>query len=505
MTKKHAGGSIFRKKGFWIILIVLALIAGGGYAYYALLYKPGQESPEPVIATTQVSQGDVVISVSGSGTLVAASEATLGFEASGYLEEVYVTVGDRVKEGDVLAKMETDELELAIIEADAKVRLAQIDLDDTLKGPTDAELASAEAAIKNAEVALQVAQLTYESTLNSDLDAAVRAYYLDYLWHSEKYLDAQQAYAAGRISQSEYENALNKWRESEARLGEALKDKDLEHLSAANDIDQARHNLYQAMERLDDLKSGATEDEVRAAELGLEQAQLALDDARADLEAATLCAPFDGTVTEVTALPGEYIGKSSFITLAALDEPLLQFWVEESDMSGVVVGYRVEITFESLPDEVFSGEVIQVDPTLTTVGRTLAVQAWASIDTTSYAGDLLGGMNAEVEVVSAESRDTLLVPLQALRELGEDQYAVFVVQPDGEMVLRPVEVGLQDYVNVEIISGLELGETISTGIKESTGTSVSVDDQQMPGDAGTRMLEGGGGMPGGGGPPPGGP
>jgi HlyD family secretion protein len=504
MTKKRVRGSMFRKKGFWIILIVLALVAGGGYAYYALLYKPGQESPEPVIATTQVSQGDVVISVSGSGTLVAASEATLGFEVSGYLEEVYVAVGERVKEGDVLAQMETNELELSIIEADARVRLAQIDLDNTLKGPTDVELASAEAAIKSAETALQVAQLTYESTLNSDLDAAVRAYYLDYLWRSEKYLDAQQAYAAGRISQSEYENALNKWRESEARLDQALKDKDLEHLSAANDVDQARNNLYQAIERLDDLKSGATEDEIRAAELGLEQAELALDDAHADLEAATLRAPFDGTVTEVTALPGEYIGKSSFITLAALDEPLLQFWVEESDMSGVVVGNRVEIIFESLPDEVFSGEVVQVDPTLTTVDRTLAVQAWASIDTTSYSGDLLGGMNADVEVISAEARDALTVPLQALRELGEDSYAVFVVLPDGDLEMRLVKVGLQDLVNAEILSGLQVGETVSTGIAESAGASVSADEQRMPGDAGTRMLEGGGGMPGGGG-PPGGP
>jgi HlyD family secretion protein len=503
MTKKHTKGSVFHKKAFWIILIVLALAAGGGYAYYAFVYRPGQASPEPVITTTQVRQGDVVISVSGSGTLVATSEATLGFEKSGYLEEVYVTVGDRVEEGDVLATMETDELELAIIEAETRVRLAQIDLDNTLAGPTEAELASAEAAIKNAQAALQVAQLSYESDLNSDLDSTASAHYLNYLWRSEKYLAAQQAYDAGEISQSEYEAAVNKWRQAEADLDEALKDADLEQLGAANDVDQARNDVYQAMERLDELQSGATEEESTEAKLALEQAELALEDARADLEAATLRAPFAGTVTEVTALPGEYIGKSSFITLAALDEPQLQFWVEESDLSGVVAGYPVEIVFESLPDETFTGEVIQVDPTLVTVDRTLAVQALSSIDTMSYAGDLLGGMNAEIDVISAESRDTLLVPLQALRELGEDQYAVFVVQPDGELEMRPVEVGLQDLVNAEILSGLERSETVSTGIAESTGMAVSLDEQEMPRGPGTMILEGGGG-PGGGG-PPGGP
>jgi HlyD family secretion protein len=489
---------MFRKKAFWIILIVLILAAGGGYAYYALVYKPGQTPSEPTITTTQVRQGDVVISVSGSGTLVPTSEATLGFETSGYLKEVYVAVGDRVKEGDVLAKMETDELELAIIEADTRVRLAQIDLDNTLAGSTDAELASAEATIKNAQAALQVAQISYDSDLNSDLDSASSAYYLNYLWRSQKYLAAQESYAAGKISQREYEEAVNKWRQAEADLNDAMKDADLEQLSAANDVDQARNNVYQAMERLDSLQSGATEEEIRTAELALDQANLALDDARADLEAATLRAPFDGTVTEVTALPGEYIGKSSFITLAALDKPLLEFWVEESDMSDVVVGNQVEISFEALPDETFSGAVIQVNPTLVTVDRTLAVQAFASIESSSYSGDLLGGMNAEVDVISAEARDALIVPLQALRELGDDKYAVFVVNSDGELEMRPVEVGLKDLVNAEIVSGLEVGETVSTGIAESTETGVSTDEQQMPGGAGTRLLEGGGGGPPGG-------
>jgi membrane fusion protein (multidrug efflux system) len=205
-------------------------------------------------------------------------------------------------------------------------------------------------------------------------------------------------------------------------------------------------------------------------------------------------------VVDVAAIPGERVGTAAIITLADLEEALLCFWVEESDMSGVAVGNRVEIIFEALPDDTFTGEVIRVDPALVTVDGTLAVQAWASIDLSPHRGLLPGGMNAEVEVISAESRDTLLVPVQALRELGPDQYAVFVVQADGEMVLRPVEVGLMDFVNAEILSGLEVGEVVSVGVEESTEASVPSDEPGMPMPGVFGPLEGGG--PGG---PPGGP
>jgi multidrug efflux pump subunit AcrA (membrane-fusion protein) len=75
-----------------------------------------------------------------------------------------------------------------------------------------------------------------------------------------------------------------------------------------------------------------------------------------------------------------------------------------------------------------------------------------------------------------------------LRELGPDQYAVFVVQPDGELVLRPVEVGLQDFINAEILSGLELGEVVSTGVEEDSGTGVPSQEEMMPPGPGGGMI-----------------
>jgi HlyD family secretion protein len=480
---------MFRKNAFWIGLIVLlALAGGGGYVYYSRVYLPSQAGVEQTITTAQVHRGDLVVSVSGSGALSPASEIDLGFETGGYLDEVLVAVGDRVQEGDVLARLETDDLELAVAKADIKAREAQLDLADASEGATDTELADARAAVQSAQTLLAVARYTYDTAQNSDLDAAGRAYLIKFQWSVDQYYTLENG---NNVSEDRLEEAWSDWASTEYDLNKALRQAEMEGLDAWNQVDQAQNRVYQAQENLELLQSGPTTDTIMRAELKADQAALALDDARDDLEVAQLRAPFAGTVVDVTAIPGEYVGTASFITLADLEEPVLQFWVEESDMSGVAVGDRVEIIFEALPDDTFSGEVIRVNPALVKVDGTLAVHAWASADMASHPANLLGGMNAEVEVISAESRDTLLVPLQALRELGSDQYAVFVVQPDGEMVLRPVKVGLQDFVNAEIVSGLELGEIVSTGVEESMETDVPSGEEMMPpGGPGMRMFGG---------------
>jgi multidrug efflux pump subunit AcrA (membrane-fusion protein) len=75
-------------------------------------------------------------------------------------------------------------------------------------------------------------------------------------------------------------------------------------------------------------------------------------------------------------------------------------------------------------------------------------------------------MNAAVDIVGGRAENAILIPVEALRELGPGEFAVFVLQ-DGEPRLRPVEVGIMDFTFAEILSGLEAGETVTTGIVET--------------------------------------
>jgi multidrug efflux pump subunit AcrA (membrane-fusion protein) len=141
----------------------------------------------------------------------------------------------------------------------------------------------------------------------------------------------------------------------------------------------------------------------------------------------------------------------------------VRFWVEEVDVATATPGNPVNIIFEAFPDVTFTGNIVRVEPALVEVEGAAAVQVWASIDVTQHPVSLLFGMNAEVEIIAGEARNALLVPVQALRELVPGSYAVFVVLPDGELEMRPVEVGIRDFVNAEIVSGLNDGEEVSTG------------------------------------------
>ena len=414
--------------------------------------------------TATVTRGDIVITTDGSGELVPATELELAFRTSGVLGEVLVEMGDQVQENDVLARLETDELERAVANADVAVQLAQLDLADVREGPTDAELADASAALRDAQVELKLAQDDYEDTNDSNSDAAVDRAKVRYDWYVSYYQTQKAKYEDGDITQSDHDHAMNAMITAEGQYKKAINEALAEKALSQNRVAQAQNAVYQAWENLKLLQSEPVTDTLTRAELEVDQTLLERETARLNLEAAQLYAPFDGTVMEVTASVGEQVGTSTpILTLADLGEPLVCFWVEESDLASVAVGNLVNIIFEALPDDTFTGEIVRVDPVLATVDYTDAVQAWARIDLSDREVSLLAGMTAEVEVVAAETRDALLVPVEALRETSPGQYTVFVVKSDGELELHAVQVGLMDAVNAEILAGLELGDVVSIG------------------------------------------
>jgi hypothetical protein len=162
------------------------------------------------------------------------------------------------------------------------------------------------------------------------------------------------------------------------------------------------------------------------------------------------------------------VGSSVIVTIADLSQPLLQIYLDETDFDKIDLDYEVEVIFDIYPDDIFMGHVIRVDPQLVSFEGVPAVSGLVELDDRSAIQDkrLLVGSNASVEVIAGRAECVLLVPVEALREISSGEYAVFVMEGD-EPQLRLVEVGLIDITYAEIISGLELGDEVTTGIVET--------------------------------------
>jgi RND family efflux transporter MFP subunit len=530
---------MLRKRLFWIILIALVIVVagGGGYYYYNNYYLQAQEPvEEDTISTYTVGRGDLVITASGSGTLVPASETSPGFRSGGLLAEVLVEIGDQVEAGQMLARLDDTDVLDQIAQAEISLRQSELNLAELTEDADPADLASAQASLSSAQAdltkltspaaeqdllaaqenlksaqealaellagpdedAVEIAQadLTIaEMNLQIAQAAYDRVADKENIGMTQQAMDLWQATTNYEKTKAEYEDALKgatadeisdgraKVAQAQAQLDALLEEPDPDDIAAA----EAR--ITQAHAQLDALLAGASANDLEAAQLNLAQAQLNLESAQRSLAETKLVAPVPGTVIAVEAQAGESVGTAAIITLADLEEPRIQFWVEEADMASIATGNRVNVLFEALPDYTYSGEIISFDPMLVTVDGTPAVQSYASLDLSSQPITLLSGMNAEVEVVAGEALNAVLVPLQALRELGTDTaggstYAVFIVLPNGELEMRIVEVGLKDFVNAEILSGLEPGDVVSLGIETSSDTSSespTSDEQPPPG------------------------
>lgn len=418
-----------------IIALVVLLIAGvGGYIYYTQTAQAAQAPAAPVLQTAKVRTGDIRITATGAGTLTPAAELDLGFRTSGTLTELNAKVGDVVKANDVLARLDDKAARLQVAQAELNLQGAQAKLDD-LKAATTAtidpnRLTAASVAVKQATDTLAEAQANYDAVFDTARD-----------WE---------------LQMSKYADKLLAERDAAAKA-----------LSKAQDalaVARAQYTLT-ASGLTDALDAGQSS--LAQTALTLEQAKLSLESARLTLSNTVLIAPMAGTVTALKADVGEAVGTNPIVTLADLNQSLLRVVVEENDASKVTIDNPISVVFDAAPDATYTGTIVRIDPSLVAVDGSPAVQAWATLNTAESKFNLISGMSAEVEIISGEAKNALLVPAQALRELAAGSYAVFVVQPDGQLKLTPVTVGLRDFANVQILSGLKAGDVVSTGTVET--------------------------------------
>ena len=463
------GGTIFSKFRVWFILLIIFLLAGGGgYLYYRLVFLPGQTSNTSTLQTAVARLGDLSISASGTGTLIPVDSVSFGFETSGQVVEVLVSLGEQVEKGQVLARLD---------DADAQAQLAIASR--TLREITSpAAVALARQAVVSAEQDLADAQ-SARANVTYWYDAATYQKYLSQLVVTQANLEkAQTNYdnLAGEPDTSTRKaNAYQSLYSAQEAVKTAQYYVNLYSTQPSQmSVEEADANLAYAQANLDETRyylAALTGGEVPEYATGsslvkLEQAKADMATAQENLDATTLTAPISGTIMSLNLGEGDKVGTTNLITIDDLSTQRLDIYLDETDWDKLKLGYSAVVTFDALPDTIYSGKVIEVDPGLYTQGMTSAVHGVVELDPPQGSFNLLIGMGAAVEVVSSSAKNAVLIPIEALREISTGEYAVFVVD-SGEPAMRTVTVGIQDSYYAEITSGLQAGEVITTGIVET--------------------------------------
>ncbi|GAB4129053.1 MAG: efflux RND transporter periplasmic adaptor subunit [Roseiflexaceae bacterium] len=269
----------------WIGIVVVIVAIAAGLA----LFRPPSAASESIQETVPVSRGDIVSTVEGSGSLEAARTIDLAFQSSGQVVAVLVAEGDTVEQGQVLAELDTRDLESQIASAKANIESAKAQFRQKQEGnATTPEIAAAQASVASAEAQLRSAQAQLAALRNPTAADVSNAEYqvtqAEISLQSTRdeqstnknsaKLDLDKAVAALTEAQSSYATALQQWQYAQDTGNDPQNPTKVENNKTVDNKlnDTQRQSYYDQFVR--------AEAQLRSAEQSVEKAQLSYDNAR---------------------------------------------------------------------------------------------------------------------------------------------------------------------------------------------------------------------------------
>jgi len=470
--------------------------------------------PEKPVYTVQA--GTVVQTLEFTGRASPVLEQELFFETGGNVGDVFVARGDWVQAGDLLAELDIENLEKQLaqklinletlhlkhqqaqIEAGEAITTALTRLENARTSLKSArttsanDLAAARASVTGAETSLQNARLNLTIVQNSDAVVKnVRDREHEAAWWETFYGQCLQKYQAGEITKERLDLEYNNLLTAKENLEKARAQAQLALSQAEAQIAQAEESLRQARARLAELQGQPAVADAEAAlqqaerdyeqvvanadpasynmrlmALELEQAQLDIQDLQDQIASARMVAPFAGQILSLNITAGDAV--QAYSTVGVLVDPeTLEITAEldSEELSQMAVDQEAVITLRNRPGETFRGTVRQLPypyggTTVDTGSDDTAVHV--SIEgqaASSEAVDMNLGELATVSIVLQEKENVLWLPPAAIRSYQGRDFVV-VQLADGAQQRVDVLLGISTAQRVEIVAGLEEGQTV---------------------------------------------
>ncbi len=379
--------------GIVLAVVVLAVLAVRSFT---------REKVE--IRVAAVNHQNLLSTVSTNGRVEPVEYFQAHAPAAGVVAKLYVSVGQKVKAGDLLVKMD---------DADTVARLA------------------------TANSTLQSAELNEQNLQQSGSQEERLA------------LQADLSRAEMRKKQAETDLA-------------ALRQLQQKGAASAAEVASAEQRLQEATSLLQNTQLRGTQrysagDHARA-QAQLADAQAAVTAAHSSYAASNIRSPLSGTVYSIPVSTYDFVpAGEDLLDVADLNRIQVRAYFDEPEIGQLAVGQAVKIVWDAKPNQSWHGHISRAPSTVITYGTRNVGEAIITVD--DARGDLLPNTNVTVTVTTSQRFNVLSVPREALRTEGASDYVFRVIA--GKLVRTPVQVGVVNLTRVEITGGLTEKDTVA--------------------------------------------
>ena len=531
------------------VTAAVLIVAGAASAFIYFRKNAAAASADEVSAKEvqyTVAKGDISVSVSESGTVNPVDKRSVKSEIAGTVDKVYVTEGDAVTANQILLSLKSDtpdDVDTELTDINLNIEKLEKDLSELYENRENLNICSPISGI--------VSDLKIEAGDSINGDSSIAAIkdtdnsYIDVYFTKEQYENISVGDAASVFMTKSFETcegSITEKNSTPIQMGGGIfgylvtakisnpggfSTGDLAQVSVIN-----KKGTYQAIGNgtITDVKDEKVTSRVsgkiksvaveNGAYINSGDVIATLDSTDIEyniavkqnsiqkytsqisdmLEGNIVYSPMAGTVLSISVAEDEVVDRSTaLMTIADMDNMEVIISVDELDINKISLGQKATISSDTYPEDEITGTVTKISLEGTTSNNVTTYDVTVKLDDRK---NFMSGMNVDVEIISATSRDTLIVPIEAVHRHNRD-YMVTVKDSSGNTKDVAVEMGLATADQVEITSGLKEGDIVvyTAASSDSDKSSTKTENMRMPGAG---AVNGGGGMPGNGSPDGGG-
>ena len=478
------------------------------------------------ILTVSVEAKEITVRITASGVVQPVRRVNLSPKTQGRLAQLYVEQGDRVEVGQLIARMESGEIEAQLLQAKAKLVKAKANLEKLKTGSRPEEIAAAQARLNKTKARLaelkagtrteEIAQARAKlnevearladarsGSLEEEIAQArarIEANNAELQLANERVNRYENLQEQGAISQDE----LEEYRQNQRRLNAVVEEAkrrleqlqqsrktQIEQLEATVDrerqalrqlqngarpeeIAQVEAEVAEAKSQLNELLNGTRSEEIAGAEAEVAEAQASVQYYQTQLKDTEVRAPFAGIIAQRYAVEGAFVTpatsasdatsatSTSVVALAKNLEVLAK--IPEADIAQIQPNQKVEIVADAYPDQVFEGRVQLIAPEAVKEQDVTLFQA--RIEIISGKEKLQSGMNVDLKFIGEKLKNALVVPTVAIIT-HQGETGVLIPNEENKPEFHPVTIGSTLGNQIQILQGVQTGDRVFVELPEN--------------------------------------